>query len=208
MAEKLSENPKRGILKAKGHYEDPANKPEDGIKWDEMNILATFHPTDKDYGHMKIDEPDTPYNRYTDPDGDDVDADPQSEDEDSKVLDSSSLANRLETDTADRRWWEKQPGEEDEEDDEEEEVMSPEAKDLKRKFESKRKHHYDEASQIKLAKQLMEQEEEELRQEEEAEQRRLEEEEKQRAGLETTTSVQDKNQSVSDATTEGSKDSH
>ena len=35
---------------------------------------------------------------------------------------------RLETDTADRRWWEKQPGEEDEEDDEEEEVMSPEAK--------------------------------------------------------------------------------
>lgn len=54
----------------------------------------------------------------------------------------------------------------------------------------------------------MEQEEEELRQEEEAEKRRLEEEEKQRAGLETTTSVQDKNQSVSDATTEGSKDSH
>ena len=28
MAEKLSDNPKRGILKATGHYEDPANKPE------------------------------------------------------------------------------------------------------------------------------------------------------------------------------------
>jgi len=57
MAENLVKAPKKSILKKDG--EEAHNKQ---CKWDEMNILETYHPENKDYGHMKIDEPKTPYN--------------------------------------------------------------------------------------------------------------------------------------------------
>nr|XP_033814426.1 protein phosphatase inhibitor 2 [Geotrypetes seraphini] len=118
-------------------------------KWDEMNILATYHPSDKDYGLMKIDEPSTPYHRMV---GEDDDEGAVSDSEANEELTADILAKKL---AAAEGLDPKILLDESESSEEEEEELTPEEREKRREFEMKRKHHYNEGMNIKLARQLI-----------------------------------------------------
>ncbi|KAJ7324531.1 hypothetical protein JRQ81_017551 [Phrynocephalus forsythii] len=121
-------------------------------KWDEMNILATYHPAGKDYGLMKIDEPSTPYHRLA---GDDEDA--GSDTEISEVPTADVLAKKLAA-AAEGQGPKILARQEESSDEEEDAELTPEELEKKKQFEMKRKMHYNEAQNIKLARKLIEKE--------------------------------------------------
>lgn len=159
-ASTASHHPVKGILKNKSSGASPgmasAEQPFQTVqgmrdkksqKWDEMNILSTYHPAGKDYGLMKVDEPDTPYHRMV---GDDEDA--YSDSEGTEVMTPDILAKKLAAavglEPKFRMREQESSGEEDSD-------LSPEEQEKRRQFEMKRKLHYKEGLNFKLARQLM-----------------------------------------------------
>nr|CAH65457.1 hypothetical protein RCJMB04_39g7 [Gallus gallus] len=120
-------------------------------KWDEMNIIATYHPAGKDYGLMKIDEPSTPYHSMV---GDD-DEDAVSDSESNEPLRADVLSKKLAAAAEGKGPKVIARQEESSEEEEEEEELTPEEREKKKQFEMKRKMHYNEGRNIKLARQLI-----------------------------------------------------
>ncbi|XP_060038508.1 protein phosphatase inhibitor 2-like [Erinaceus europaeus] len=163
-ASTASQRPLKGILKnssttssvvpvsdqpGRSVDEDRSKKTQ---KWDEMNILATYHPADKDYGLMKIDEPSTPYHAMVSDDEDVL-----SDTERTETLTPDVLAKKLAAaeglELKYRLHEQESSGDEDSD-------LSPEEQERKRQFEMKRKLHYNEAINLKLARQLLSDDEE------------------------------------------------
>ena len=118
------------------------------IKWDEMNILQTLHPPDKDYGFMKIDEPKTPYSYQ---EGDEIAAGSeagegcssgikpvvQTLDPEAVVQKMNAKERRLSIDDSAALGHSA-------DDDEDDENLTEEEKQKRKEFEAKRKSHYNE----------------------------------------------------------------
>jgi protein phosphatase inhibitor 2 len=158
MAENLKKRPAKGILKSSTSFEkqeqalkQTSSSRQKETKWDEMNIMATLHPADKDYGHMKIEEPKTPYNWANDEEHESMDV------SDGKGINAIALAEKISAEANLLPTVCQEP----EESEEEEEPVGPEEKVKRKHFESKRKMHYNEFQAVKLARKLMEDEEEE-----------------------------------------------
>ncbi|XP_022116029.1 protein phosphatase inhibitor 2 [Pieris rapae] len=146
MAQNLQKKPSKGILKTSRSVDGQEGMPSTSKRpkeqrFDEMNIMETFHPPNKDYGHMKVDEPKTPYSEA-------MDSDMETNDE----LDANILAAKLAASmNKPPKCVEMSDNEEDEPED---------ARQRRLEFEKKRKMHYNEFQALQLARQLLAQEEE------------------------------------------------
>lgn len=153
--------PSKSILKKKhshdcdSHCSNSTADSDEAAKrraqWDEMNILATYHPADKDYGHMKIDDPPTPYHEYTQEE-DDTNMDTTDStggyalrerkasfsDTAEVVLDPATLAEKL------SKPFEEKPTKVVSSDSEDESKLTEEERKKKEEFKKRRRQHYNE----------------------------------------------------------------
>ncbi|GAB0092577.1 protein phosphatase inhibitor 2 [Sergentomyia squamirostris] len=139
--------PCKGILKTSSSFDKHSATAmhRKSAKFDELNVLQTYHPPDKDYGHMKIEEPKTPYN-YMD-----------NSDHSLDQLDAEVLAEKLKVAATART-----SSFSSEDDSEEESEPETEEQKVKRlEFEKRRKAHYKEFEAVKLARKLIAEEEDE-----------------------------------------------
>ncbi|EDL97662.1 similar to RIKEN cDNA 4930403L05 (predicted) [Rattus norvegicus] len=119
-------------------------------KWDESNILATHYPSYKDYDLMKKNEPGNPYGSMSH-DGEDTINEVQGKD----AMTPDNLAKKLAaSDTLGTSY----QGEEQESSSAHSSKFFLDKQERQRQFELKRKLHYNEGLNIKLARQLISEE--------------------------------------------------
>ncbi|XP_055911804.1 protein phosphatase inhibitor 2 [Eupeodes corollae] len=138
-----AKKPCKGILKTSSSFDRHSGSGASyrkSAKFDELNVMQTYHPPDKDYGHMKIEEPKTPYN-YTDP-------------ENIEELDAELLVEKLIKAAKSLI----SDDEDDEDSSDENRDETEEEKDRRIAFERRRKAHYNEYEAVRLARKLIEEE--------------------------------------------------
>uniref|UniRef100_A0A914YKG0 Protein phosphatase inhibitor 2 n=1 Tax=Panagrolaimus superbus TaxID=310955 RepID=A0A914YKG0_9BILA len=137
----LKLKPKKSILKKHSIDENSSVKEDKDesakAHFDEMNIMATHHPADKDYGHMKIDEPKTPYSGYSDMEDEEMPSSSTSHPAPSgRRVSLVGLEKTLENGIAKETCSPKNIGESSDEE------IDDEEKERRREFNEKRKKHY------------------------------------------------------------------
>ncbi|CAG0881210.1 unnamed protein product [Darwinula stevensoni] len=170
--------PAKGILKPSTSFDTKPERKQ--AKFDEMNILQTYHPADKDYGHMKIDEPKTPYHYSAD-------------DDKEQAVDPSALAQKLaESREAEPKFMSEPTIQETE---------TEEERKRREEFEKRRRAHYDEYAKVKLARALIAQEADEDEDEEESGPA-----EEKKSGGEENANLDDEDEGMEDCDSDDMKD--